>query len=262
MVKRKVLVLRAPGINNDMETANAFRMTGARDVNLVHVNLLLCGNVKLNDYDVLAIPGGFSYGDDVSAGKILANIFRFQLHDQLKEFISSGRKVIGICNGFQVLVKSGFLPGWNETGTHQQVTLTWNDSARFECRWIYLNLQRDCVAFTRNVPRIIQLPVAHAEGKFVVRNASVLERLERNHQILFRYCDQNGGHAPYPINPNGSIGDVAGICNKDGNVIGMMPHPERFVWKYNHPRWTLMDKPHSDRDNEHGAGLEFLKALL
>ncbi|MDZ7372572.1 MAG: phosphoribosylformylglycinamidine synthase I [candidate division KSB1 bacterium] len=234
----RVLVLRAAGSNCDWETAHAFQLAGAQ-AELVHVNRLAEDSKRLDRYHILAIPGGFTYGDDVSAGKILANELKYKLGEQVQRFVDEGKLVLGICNGFQVLVKAGLLPYGRIRDGRQLVTLTFNDSGRFEDRWVYLkpDPSSPCV-FTRGMEHTITLPVAHAEGKFVPADSGVLELLEANHQIVFRYVGPNGGPAPYPWNPNGSIGDVAGICDPTGRIFGLMPHPERHVDPTHHPRWT------------------------
>jgi len=240
--KIKTIVLRAAGTNNDIETAHAFKIAGS-DVDIVHINKLLRKEIDILDYDILAIPGGFSYGDDISAGKIFANELKFKLYNKILKFINLRRPVIGICNGFQILVKAGFLPG--SDGIKQKVSLVWNDSAKFECRWVYLKVKNRKNLWLSDLPEVIRLPVAHAEGKFVTDTNDTLNNLERNGQIAFQYCDEKGDTGcGYPFNPNGSIKNIAGIVNIEGNVLGMMPHPERFVSFYQAPNWTR-DNPNS-----------------
>lgn len=239
MSKVKVIVLRTAGTNCDKETVFAFQAAGA-DTDLVHVNELIQGRKNLDACKIIALPGGFSYGDDIAAGKVLANELRFRLAGHMQKFVSSGRLVIGICNGFQVLVKTGLLP---------HSTLTFNDSGKFEDRWVYLNNgNRGKCIFTKGIG-MIYLPVAHGEGKFITDKKTIGE-LEKNDEIVFTYADKNGGKAGYPWNPNGSMGNIAGICSKEGNVFGMMPHPERFLTRYQHPRWTREKLP------EDGDGLK------
>ncbi|MFN3967032.1 MAG: phosphoribosylformylglycinamidine synthase I [Endomicrobiia bacterium] len=232
----KTIVLRAAGTNNDIETAFAFKQAGA-EVDIVHINKLIRKEINLLNYHILAIPGGFSYGDDISAGKIFANELKYKLHKEILRFIELKRPVIGICNGFQILVKAGFLP---ETNTAQQkVSLVWNNSAKFECRWVYLKVKNKKNLWLTDFPDIIRLPVAHAEGKFVVDSDETLNELERNGQIAFQYCDEKGNtNCDYPFNPNGSIKNIAGIINIEGNILGMMPHPERYISFYQGPNWT------------------------
>jgi len=243
MKKIKVIVLRTAGTNCDNETAFAFKLAGA-EPDLVHINEVTASRKKLADYHILAIPGGFTYGDDVASGKILANELRFKLEEELQRFINSGKLVIGICNGFQVLVKSGLLP--NLSGDFQSIesTLTLNDSAKFESRWVYLKPggASDCkpsaCIWTHGMNKLIHLPVAHGEGKFVPRDRHVLQTLKARRLIVFHYTDELGKPASYPANPNGSCGHIAGICDPTGRVFGLMPHPERHVSWLQHPRWT------------------------
>jgi len=230
----KALILRTAGTNCDEETDFALRLAGAQTTKL-HVNVLRETPDRLLDFDTLVIPGGFSYGDDLGAGTVLANELLTLLRPVLEEFVESGRLVIGICNGFQVLVKTGLLPGL--TRWKQEATLTINDSHKFEDRWTYLKAPPTrCVLVQEG--EFIYLPVAHAEGKFVPANGAVLEALGENGQVVYRYTDPQGRPAGYPWNPNGSADDIAGICDPTGRVLGMMPHPERHCLPTHHPRWT------------------------
>ncbi len=232
MSKVKVLMLRAPGTNRDGDTQIAFETAGAA-VDAALVNELVRQEKRLADYHILVIPGGFTYGDDISAGKIMANEIRIRLGDAIKKFVADGRLVLGICNGFQVLVKTGILPGIAGQNA-QPVTLTNNDSGKFECRWVYLkvNKKSPCV-FTRNMNGMY-IPIAHGEGKLVAE-PGMLEKLN----IVVRYVDDKGKtEAGYPYNPNGSAKDIAGICDASGRIFGLMPHPEDFIRWTQHPRWT------------------------
>lgn len=237
-MKVKVLVLRAPGTNCDMETARALREAGAL-ASVVHVNRVLRGDVDLFDYHGLVIPGGFSYGDRVRAGAIWAKKLKAHLWDVLRSYGESGRPILGICNGFQVLVELNLLPGW-ELESNPQATLASNTSAKFECRWIFLlhDNQGKCI-FTRELDRgvVLRMPVAHSEGRFLLQNEACLNKLISNDQIVFRYANPSGGPANgvYPFNPNGSLYDIAGICNSSGTVMGLMPHPERAVYSWQLP---------------------------
>ncbi|MFH0912958.1 MAG: phosphoribosylformylglycinamidine synthase subunit PurQ, partial [Candidatus Omnitrophota bacterium] len=208
MSKPKVCVLRTAGTNCDEETAFVFSKAGAL-AERVHINKLIEQKKHLEDYQILAIPGGFTYGDDIAAGKILANELRCKLIDKIKIFIQEGKLIIGICNGFQVLVKSGLLPG--NSDLRQETSLIINDSAKFEDRWVYLRspvrpFARSPVKciWVKDLPEVIYLPVAHGEGKFIAKDELVLQRLKDNGQIVFQYCDEKGGLAGYPENPNGS----------------------------------------------------------
>ena len=238
----KVIILRSAGTNCDRETKFAFESFGAV-VDLVHINQLLLGTKRLKGYDILAIPGGFTYGDDLGSGKILANELRRRLKDDLQRFIDDGKLIIGICNGFQVLVKSGVLPGFDVSHKEfiQLATLTTNDSSRFEDRWIHLQPEGKCI-WTEGLKDTIYLPVAHGEGKFLVQDRGVLECLKKNSQIVFRYCTPLGGPVHYPENPNGSLENIAGICDRTGRVFGLMPHPERHFLFTQHPFWTRLEE--------------------
>ena len=234
MVKITVLILRAPGTNCDAETAYAFEQAEAA-VSLVHVNELLRGKKRLTDYQIVVVPGGFTYGDDIAAGKVLANELRLKLLEDIPGFVENGGLIFGICNGFQVLVKAGFLPEFSQDSS-SQLTLATNDSGKFECRWVYLavNKQSPCV-FTKGIDRMY-LPVAHGEGKLVVL-PDVLSDLS----IVLNYTDEQGNTGTgYPHNPNGSMKNIAGICDSSGHVFGLMPHPERHIRGTQHPQWTRL----------------------
>jgi len=239
MAQVRVLVLRAAGTNCDEETCQAFGLAGA-SAERVHVNRLIERPGLLREYQVLAIPGGFSYGDDVAAGKILANQLVHHFREEVGTFIEAGKLVLGICNGFQVLVKAGLLPAaanGSEGGTIGQATITTNDSGKYEDRWVYLAPGTEqCVFIERG--RRIYLPVAHGEGKVCFASREILERVKSAGQVAFRYVDREGRWGGFPVNPNGSTDDVAGLCDPTGRVLGLMPHPERFVHRTHHPRWT------------------------
>ncbi|MBM3239016.1 phosphoribosylformylglycinamidine synthase I [Candidatus Poribacteria bacterium] len=260
MKKVKVIVLRTAGTNCDYETVYAFQLAGAVS-DLVHINQLINRKKRLADYHILALPGGFSYGDDIAAGKLLANELKYKIKEQLEEFGAAGKLIIGICNGFQVLVKAGLLPGFNGISDMQETTLYLNDSAKFECRWIYLQTQDSPSVFTKNLKSRIYLPVAHAEGKFTAEE-KVLDTLEENRQVVFRYVAPqpptpfgkgDSELVGYPWNPNGSDRNIAGICDTTGRILGMMPHPERYLNRLNHPRWTREQLP------EEGDGLAIFR---
>ena len=231
MSKVRTLILRAPGTNCDAETVFAFQQAGA-EVSLIHVNKLIHHQQKLSDYQILVIPGGFTYGDDIAAGKVLANELRLKLGEDIKRFIENGGLILGICNGFQVLVKAGILPEFSDDNS-PLLTLAANDSGKFECRWVHLavNKESPCV-FTRGIDSMY-LPVAHAEGK-VVANPRVLPDLN----IVLYYTDEHGNKAGYPHNPNGSVENIAGICDASGRIFALMPHPERYIRHTQHPQWT------------------------
>jgi len=239
----RALVLRAPGINCDRETAQACRLVGF-ETELVHINQLIRSPEHLLDYTFLVIPGGFSYGDDLGAGTLLAKNLTVHLGEQLRRFVDEGRLVLGICNGFQVLVRAGLLPGevgdiGHETDVFNGrvvVSLTDNESGQFECRWVRLNVEISTCLFTQWIRHPLELPVAHGEGQFVLADETMLVRLRKNGQIPLVYAAPTGNDAAYPYNPNGSVGNIAGVCNKEGNVFGLMPHPERYVSSLQHPQ--------------------------
>ncbi len=232
----RVLILHATGTNRDRDAAQACTLVGA-DPDIVHINQLLAGERHLSDYQMLIIPGGFSYGDDLGAGMLWALDLYHHLHETLDNFITSGHPVLGICNGFQALVKAGILPGPIPT-TPRAVTLAPNECGHFECRWVYLQPQptSPCL-FTRDLPDLIYCPVAHGEGRLMTSDSATLETLQRNGQIPLMYVDAQGQPAHYPANPNGSTANIAALCNPAGNVLGMMPHPENHILPWHHPRW-------------------------
>lgn len=237
MGKARVLILRTAGTNCDYETRYAFDSVGAT-TSLEHINRLISGKVSLNDFEILVIPGGFTYGDDIAAGRILANELKYKLGAEIEQFARDGKLAIGICNGFQVLVKAGLLPAFDGK-VEQVVTLAFNDSNKFEDRWVYLktNEESKCV-YTEGMQPIVYMPVAHAEGKFVSKDSETLSRLEKSGQIVFTYVDEHGEPTGYPGNPNGSVEGIAGICDPTGRIFGMMPHPERHMHPTQHPRWA------------------------
>ncbi|HRX79026.1 MAG: phosphoribosylformylglycinamidine synthase I [Planctomycetaceae bacterium] len=232
----RVLILRAPGTNCDLESAYAFELAGGK-ADSVHINQLLETPSLPSQYQILCLPGGFSYGDDISAGRILGNQIRHHLQETLVEFKSAGKLILGICNGFQILIRSGILLADDEQG--EPATLTWNASGKFEDRWVKLSVDGHKSVFLNGIESMY-LPVAHAEGKFVTRSTALLDHLKAEGQLALRYksLHQSNGHVPYPDNPNGSLADVAGVCDETGRVFGLMPHPERFVDPTQHPRWT------------------------
>lgn len=248
----KVLVLTGYGINCDMETQHVFKLAGA-EAERVHITDLINGTRALSDFHILALPGGFSFGDDIASGKVLANMIRYNLGDQIQKFIDDGKLILGICNGFQAMIKMGLLPAFDGDHFTQTMTLTFNDSGRFEDRWVHLkgNTRSKCV-FTKGIDSIY-LPVRHGEGKFVVRNTEDLARLKKENHIVFQYVDSDGRFAGYPQNPNGSVDNIAGICDETGRVFGMMPHPEAFQHRTNHPAWTREELP------EEGAGVAIFR---
>ncbi len=258
MAKPKAIVLRAAGTNCDVETAHALGRAGF-DAARVHAYRLMEDPSRLEGYHMLVIPGGFSYGDDVAAGKILANQIRHRLSEAMNEFIAAGKLIMGICNGFQVMLKSGLLPrGRIGADGAADATLAWNDSGKFEDRWVHLRCDSDKCVFIRK-GEIIALPVAHGEGKFVTRDAAALDALREGGQVVIRYVDASGQPGPYPINPNGSIDDVAGICDPTGRIFALMPHPERFAEPTQHPKWTRSKPARADGMTMFQNALDYLK---
>jgi len=234
----RAVVLRAAGINCDMETEYALELAGAGAQRL-HINELIKNKKTLDDFQIIVLPGGFSYGDDVAAGKILANQIIHHLTEQLEKFLEDGKLILGICNGFQVLVKAGLLPGDGAAGHQGQVTITDNDRGKFDDRWVYLAPQsKRCVFIEQD--RRIYLPIAHGEGKVVTKDQDTLENLRAGGHIAFKYVDKDGKEGGFPVNPNGSVDSIAGLTDSTGRVLGLMPHPERFVRATQHPRWTRM----------------------
>ncbi len=248
-----VLVLAGFGINCEAETAHAFARVGGSP-RIVHLNDLIAEPQQLESARILAVPGGFSFGDDVSSGRILANRIRYRLAEPLRGFVGAGHLAIGICNGFQVLVKMGLLPQLDGE-LRQEVTLTHNDSGRFEDRWVHLVRDADTRCIWLNGIDRLELPIRHGEGKFVVADRDQLARLQASGCLALRYAnaDHTSAAGQYPENPNGSMDDVAGLCDPSGKIFGLMPHPEAFTERTHHPQWTRQTLP------EEGAGLAIFR---
>lgn len=243
MAKPRALILRAPGTNCDEETSAAWDAAGA-GVETLHVARLLEAPRALDEFQILTIPGGFSYGDDLGAGRIFATRIGSALADALHRFHDRGGLTLGVCNGFQVLVRAGFLPGGPMEGA---ATLGRNDSGRFEDRWVRLGPTPGRTPFLAD-DEPFELPIAHGEGRFLTAEPGDLDRLDRDGQLVLRYLDASGGLAgEFPENPNGSALAVAGACDPTGRIFGLMPHPERNVLPWHHPRWTrLPDRPEGE----------------
>ncbi len=243
MPSPRVLILRAPGTNCDEETAFAFEAAGGV-AERVHVNRLIENPALKDRYQVLCVPGGFSYGDDIAAGRILATRLRRHLADMVDDFVhgDGDRLVLGICNGMQVLMRLGVLTEGVDADADVPATLTWNDHGRFEDRWVHLAVDQTPCVFLRDVERMY-LPMAHAEGKFVAANSTVIDHLKQQGRLALRYSDGPQGAVEettlsFPANPNGAQGNVAGVCDATGRVFGLMPHPERHIDPTQHPGWT------------------------
>jgi phosphoribosylformylglycinamidine synthase len=233
--KPRCLVLSGFGLNSELELAHAFSLGGA-EPHIVHFSDISSGEEKLSDYEIFAIPGGWSFGDDIASGKVLANKLKSTFRSQFEQFASSGKPVIGICNGFQVLVKLGALPNLSSSFS-QEATLAGNASGKFEDRWVYLKPQKGVCRYFEGV-EFINCPVRHGEGRFIAQDQSLLSALERKGQVALKYVDEKMGEAEYPANPNGSPRGIAGVCDPTGKILGMMPHPECSVSRFLFPRWT------------------------
>jgi phosphoribosylformylglycinamidine synthase len=243
--------------------AHACRLGGADEVDIVHISELVYGDKRLDDYQFLNLPGGFLDGDDLGAARAGANRLRYtrvkttgeRLFDQILRFIRDGKLILGVCNGFQLMVKSGMLPGFDGDYEIQRVTITYNDSGRFEDRWVSLviNHESPCV-FTRGLESVY-LPVRHGEGKFIPGDNETLKRLKQRGLVVAQYTDRHGQRPTmeYPLNPNGSVEAIAGICDETGRLMGLMPHPEAYTHFTNHPRWTR------EKLQEEGRGVAFFR---
>lgn len=243
-MRPKALILFASGTNRDRDVAEALTLAGA-EPEIVPLNALRAGLRKWSEYQMLVLAGGFSYADALGAGRLLAVDMQAYFADEINAFVGSGKAVIGICNGFQALVKAGVLPGWEDGAG--EATLTFNASGHFECRWVTLRpLSRRCI-WTRDLTDLIECPVAHGEGNFQVGRSELLERLVAQDQVALTYvlADGSPAHGRYPANPNGSALDIAGVCNPAGNVLGLMPHPENHIHDWQHPQWTRGVRRHS-----------------
>jgi phosphoribosylformylglycinamidine synthase I len=254
------LVLRSAGTNCDAETVRALEMAGA-SVDLVHLNALARDPARLRDVRLVVFPGGFSYGDYVAAGRVFGLEIRSRLGAPLERFLADGGRVLGVCNGFQILVELG----WFQPGAERTIALTDNTSQRFECRWVTLRAEPCAVPWL--TPGETQpVPIAHAEGRLVVRNREALEELFAQGQVALTYADPDDRSAgpagpdtkrlAHPLNPNGSIANIAGLCDPSGRVLGLMPHPERNLQPWNHPSWTRLGS------RSEGEGLEFYRRLV
>lgn len=230
----KVLVLTGYGINAEKELAYSFKMAGGIP-DIIHLEDVISDKKILKKYQILAFPGGFSFGDHIASGKVFANIIKNNLMDELLEFINGDKLIIGICNGFQIITKLGIIPDF-ENDHEQAASLIENDSGHFENRWVWVKVESNNSPWLSKIDKLY-LPVRHGEGKFITKDYNILKQLINNKQIALKYINPNSNKAEYPYNPNGSFENIAGIINKKGNIFGLMPHPEVYIFNESHPRW-------------------------
>jgi phosphoribosylformylglycinamidine synthase subunit PurQ / glutaminase len=255
-MKPKALVLLAHGTNRDQDVAEALTLCGA-EPQIVPLNSLHAGRARWSDFQMLVLPGGFSYADALGAGKLLAIDMQTYFTGEIQQFVLSGKPVIGICNGFQALVKAGILPGESteedEESSTGKTTLTFNAQGHFECRWVTLRPVSQKCLWTKGLSDLIECPIAHGEGNFQVSNPAILSTMASRDQIVLAYVhpDNQAANGAFPANPNGSMQDIAGICNPHGNVLGLMPHPENHIHAWQHPQWR--------RGVERNSGLSIFK---
>lgn len=264
MNKTRAIVITGNGTNCEMEAAYACKLAGFDDVCIAHIAEILAGEIRLDDYHFLNLTGGFLDGDDLGSAKAQANRLKHatvagdneKLVEQFIRFINNGKLVLGVCNGFQLMAKMGILPALDGNILTQTVTLSHNDSGRFQDRWCYLKVdpKSPCI-FTKGINKGIYLPVRHGEGKFLADNQETLTQIENSHLAVFKYsdADYNAPVMDFPGNPNGSTNAIAGLCDPSGRLFGLMPHPEAFVHYTQHPRWTREQLP------EKGDGLILYK---
>jgi len=240
MAKPKTLVLTGYGINCDFETGFVFEQLGS-EADIVHINDLIENRKMLDDYQIFMFPGGFSYGDDTGSGKALANKIRNNLMDELLKFIERDTLMLGICNGFQVMVSIGIIPSLDNRNSLTEVALEHNRTFRYQCKWVDLSIEKDSPSvFTKGIEKL-HIPVAHGEGNFFAPD-EILKSIEDSSLVTMRYVRPDGSAAngDYPFNPNGSVNDIASICDRTGRIMGMMPHPERAVFFTQRDDWTLI----------------------
>lgn len=260
MALAKAIVITGNGTNCEMEAAHACRLAGFDEVKIAHLSEILHGEVRLDDFHFLNLTGGFLDGDDLGSAKAQANRLKYakisgsseHLVDQLLRFIGDGKLILGVCNGFQLMVKMGLLPAFGGNYLEQVATLTFNDCGRFQDRWVYLRCNPDSPSvFTRGIAGGIYLPIRHGEGKFFTESSDVLDRIEAGNLSVLKYSgpDYAAPTMDFPLNPNGSTNAIAGLCDETGRLMGLMPHPEAYVHRTNHPRWTREELP------EEGDGL-------
>ena len=263
-MKTKAIVITGNGTNCETEAAHACSLGGFDEVRIAHISELLAGDARLEEFHFLNLTGGFLDGDDLGSAKAQANRLKFakvdeleeHLIDQLLRFIKDGKPILGVCNGFQLMVKMGLLPAFDGNYLRQEATLTFNDCGRFQDRWVYLKTNPDSPSiFTRGIEKGVYFPIRHGEGKFVASSPTVLKMLEERNLAVLKYSvpDYSSSTMEFPLNPNGSENAIAGICDETGRLMGLMPHPEAFTHFTNHPRWTREDLA------EDGEGLILFK---
>jgi len=267
MKQVKALIITGFGINCEEEMAAAYKLAGAEST-IVHLNDIFLNKISIHDFDILNFPGGFSFGDDLGSGKVLANKMKYKqmkngarFFSDLQKFIGKGKFIMGVCNGFQFLVKMGLLPD-TSGNMEQEVTLTRNNSAKFEDRWCYLKVdQNSNTPFLRGLD-IIKLPVRHGEGKIIFGDSRISEAIQEASLNCMSYCDSDGNVTDqYPQNPNGSDLNCAALCDKTGQIFGLMPHPEAFLSLYNDPEWPDLKRKYPDQ-SEKGQGLKIFENIV
>ncbi|MFH0875297.1 MAG: phosphoribosylformylglycinamidine synthase subunit PurQ [archaeon] len=273
MKKVRALIPTGLGFNCEYESAKAFELAGAI-ADIKDIRDIINGEVSIFDYQVIMLIGGFSYGDDLGSGKAIANLLRFKkingrkFIDLIKEFNANKRNIIfGVCNGFQVLIKLGILPGFDSNYENQNCTLYSNDSGRYEDRWVKLKFNKNspCIA-TRSIDEM-NIPVRHGEGKLITENDDILYRIMKNNHYFAQYIDPvtKIPTMNYPLNPNGAINAIAGLCDETGRIFGMMPHPEAYLLFENHPHWTRLRRELKDQGKEvpkYGEGVKIFKNIV
>ena len=263
MKKPEICIMTGYGINCDYETADAFRLAGGK-AERVHINDLVLGVKELERYHILGDPGGFSDGDHIKSGTVLSNRMKYKLGEQIQKFINDGKLILGICNGDQMLQRYGLIPAAGGSYGVQTTSLMFNDSGKFECRWVHIkNVSGGKCIFAKNIEEMY-IPVAHGEGKFVVDSEETLQRLYDDNLIVFKYVDSEGNPANgrYPENPNGSVDDIAAISDPFGLILGMMPHPERICRLITHPQYQRIKRECRERGipvPEEGDGLKIFR---
>ena len=251
MTQPKACILRTDGSNCDEELYAAFEEAGCKS-SMVHINEFRAKQKKFTDYQIIALPGGFTYGDDIASGKILAVEMISFFKEELDKYIEKGGYLFGVCNGFQTLVRTGLLPF--QTPGKMSATLTNNDSGHFECRWVKIKAEKSKASYLDDLP-LMEIPVNHGEGKFFA-SPETLKKIEQSNLVVLRYTDNDGNPTQkYPENPNGAFNAIAGITNSTGRILGLMPHPEKFINLTNHPNWRRKQSKKAD-------GLIFYKKIV